>query len=96
MPERINIATIFRKDLFWDVRMEELDLEYDKDLIIPRALFATGAETFEADIEKLENLYPRAVILKELQETEERISNEVCELVARRYEVAPFYRWKIK
>src|ERR1700753_3480329 len=93
MQKRVNIANIFPKHLFWDVKMEDLDIENDKDLIIPRALFATGSDTFEKDIKKLESLYSKDIILNELQHTEERISNEVCELVSKRYHVDTFYRW---
>ncbi|SHM88519.1 hypothetical protein SAMN04488057_104224 [Cyclobacterium lianum] len=40
-----------------------LDFERDKDIIIPRALFATTPETFDTDIATLENLYSRKQIL---------------------------------
>ena len=35
----------------------KLDLSRDKYIIIPRALYATTPDTFEADIQKLEKLY---------------------------------------
>ncbi|MEX2512867.1 MAG: hypothetical protein WD398_08175 [Cyclobacteriaceae bacterium] len=71
-----------------------LDFERDKDIIIPRALFATTPETFDTDIATLENLYSRKQILKHLKTTKERISNEVCRLVAKRYDVNTFLRFK--
>jgi hypothetical protein len=73
--------------------MSSLDIERDKDLIIPRALFATTAETFQSDIVKLESLYPKIQIVREQKATNERISNQVCKLVARRYHVKPFARF---
>jgi len=35
----------------------KLNLSKDKSIIIPRAFFATTPETFETDIQKLEELY---------------------------------------
>ena len=93
MIKQDNISKIFPKHLFWDVDMTRLDLEKDKDLIIPRALFATTTETFQSDILKLEALYPKTQILQELKKTKERISNQVCTLVARRYHVKNFARF---
>jgi hypothetical protein len=93
MVKQNNISKIFPKHLFWDVDMTCLDLEKDKDLIIPRALFATTTETFQSDILKLESLYPKTQILQELKTTKERISNQVCTLVARRYHVKNFARF---
>ena len=52
----INIATIFPKHLFWDMDYSKLNLSKDKSIIIPRAFFATTPETFETDIQKLEEL----------------------------------------
>ena len=64
------------------------------DIIIPRALFATTKESFVEDIEKLENLYTKSQILLHLKSTKERISNEVCSLVANRYNIENFARFK--
>ena len=72
----------------------KLNIYKDKDIIIPRALFATNQETFETDIQKLEELYSKTIILKYLKTTKERISNEVCEMVAKRYNVPTFARFK--
>ena len=65
------------------------------DIIIPRAMYATVPDTFEADIEKLELYYSKEDILYHLQNTKERISNKVCELVAIRYGVEKFVRFKL-
>jgi hypothetical protein len=94
MQKNDSLADLFPRYLFWDVKnMSSLDLDEDKGLIIPRALFATSAETFENDIVKLEAFYPKSTILNILKETKELISNEVCRLVARRYHVKTFYRF---
>lgn len=95
MSKAINIADIFPKHLFWDMDHSKLDMISDKDIIIPRALFATIEETFEADIEKLEQYYSKEDILYHLQNTEEQISNKVCEWVALRYGVEKFTRFKL-
>jgi hypothetical protein len=72
----------------------KLNLSRDKDIIIPRALFATNEETFTTDIIKLEQFYSKNIILKYLKTTKERISNEVCAMVAKRYNVPTFARFK--
>lgn len=94
MNKSINIATIFPKYLFWDMDLNTLSLSRDKDIIIPRALFATTQETFSTDIARLEQFYSKTQILKYLKTTKERISNEVCALVAMRYNVPVFARFK--
>ncbi|TRX30446.1 hypothetical protein FNW52_20095 [Flavobacterium sp. ZT3R18] len=93
MKQKINIANIFPKHLFWDMDYSRLDLKRDKAIIIPRALYATTPDTFEADIQLLENLYSPEDIVKYLKETKENISNKVCLSVAKRYNVAPFQRF---
>jgi len=93
MSSTLNIATIFPKHLFWDMDINKLDLSIDKDIIIPRALFATTKVTFTNDIERLENLYTSNEILEILKSTKERISNTVCELVAKRYHTEKFARF---
>lgn len=72
----------------------KLHLSRDADIIIPRALFATNEETFSTDISILEQYYSKNTILKYLKTTKERISNEVCEMVAKRYNVPTFARFK--
>lgn len=89
-----NIADIFPKHLFWDMDYNKLDLQQDKDIIIPRALFATTEKTFQKDIQKLENLYSQKQILKNLKNTKERISNKVCRMVSTRYHTQEFSRFK--
>lgn len=88
-----NIANIFPKDLFWDVNSSQLDRQEDKDLIIPRALYATTESTFSEDISRLERLYDRTEIVEELKATKERISNKVCMMVAQRYDIKQFSRY---
>jgi hypothetical protein len=88
-----NIAAIFPKELFWDVNVSRLDIKEDKDLIIPRALYATTENTFSEDISRLERLYKRSEIVEELKSTKERISNKVCTMVAQRYHVKHFSRY---
>lgn len=93
MKSADNIANIFPKELFWDVNPSQLDVEMDKDLIIPRALYATTESTFIEDILRLERLYKRTEIVDELKNTKERISNKVCTMVARRYHIKHFSRY---
>lgn len=87
------IDQLFPKHLFWDVDVSSLDIDKDKDLIISRSLIATTTTTFRDDIERLEAIYPKSVIARELRKTKERVSNQVCRLVARRYHVKQFARF---
>ncbi|WP_396170798.1 DUF6922 domain-containing protein [Flavobacterium sp.] len=95
MNKSVNIATIFPKHLFWDMDYSKLNLSKDKAIIIPRALFATTPETFETDIQKLEELYSTKDIVKYLRLTTENISNKVCVSVSKRYNVKPFLRFSL-
>lgn len=93
MKSVTNIADVLSKDVFWDVNPSQLDVQQDKDLIIPRALLATTERTFTEDISRLEQLYNRTEIVRELRTTKERISNKVCMMVAQRYHVKHFSRY---
>ena len=73
----------------------KLNLSKDKSIIIPRALFGTTPETFETDIQKLEELYSTKDIVKYLKLTTENISNKVCISVAKRYNLKPFLRFSL-
>ena len=72
---------------------DKLNAENDKDIIIPRAMYATTAETFDSDIHRLEAIYSRKEILHFLKDTKELISNEVCSMVAKRYNAPAFFRF---
>lgn len=89
------ISSNFPKYLFWDVNVDNLSIERDKDIIIPRALFQSNKLTFDKDIKNLERFYSPNEIVECLKKTKERISNEVCLLVASKYKIAPFYRYKL-
>ena len=93
MKKDIHIQEIFPKYLFWNVDIASLDINHDQDLIIPRALMATTSSTFADDILRLEAIYPKAVIARELKATKEKVSNQVCLLVARRYHIKQFLRF---
>ncbi len=93
MRKKVNISTLFPKHLFWDFNYSQLNIEEDMSVIIPRALYRTTEQSFDEDISKLETLYSKDRILDVLRHTTELISNEVCKLVSRRYEVKIFYRF---
>ena len=95
MKQNVNIAAIFPKYLFWDMDYSKRKPERDKDIIIPRAMDATTADSFEEDIQKLERIYSKKDILNYLKNTKELISNEVCALVSKRYKTALFSRFRI-
>ena len=88
------ISTLFPKHLFWDVDTRKLDVQRDSELIIPRALYMTNEESFPQDIARLEQLYTPTQIIDKLKNTKEKISNNVCKMVAKRYSTSPFSRFK--
>lgn len=91
-----SIATIFPSYLFWDMDLSRLNIERDKDIIIPRALYFTNSRSFNEDISKLETFYNPQQIVQQLQVTKELISNEVCALVSQRYDIASFSRFSTR
>lgn len=95
MKQKVNIAEIFPKHLFWDMDHSKLDLEKDKAIIIPRALYATTLVTFEEDIMLLEELYSSSDIIKYLKLTTETISNKVCKSISKRYNVPEFQQFVV-
>lgn len=94
--KRAKISTVFPKHLFWDVDIDKLDASRDKALIIPRALFMSNENSFNHDIEKLELFYSSSEIINNLKSTKERISNKVCEMVAERYHIPVFQRYRLR
>lgn len=95
MKQVIKITNILPKHLFWDMEYDTLNLNRDKAIIIPRAMYATTPDTFEQDITRLEQLYSPRMIVKYLKNTNENISNKVCLSVAKRYKVPPFSRYSL-
>lgn len=93
MRNKIDISKVFPKYVFWDMDSSKLSLKRDKDIIIPRALYATTKDSFLKDIKLLEKYYSKKEIVEILKNTKENISNQVCELVSNRYHTKPFYRY---
>lgn len=93
MKMQQDISNLFPAYLFWDVDPSRLDVNKDMDLIIPRALYATTAATFDEDISRLECLYSQNQTVDTLKTTKERISDNVCNLVAKHYHIQPFLRF---
>lgn len=93
--QNVHIEKQFPKHFFWDVDPSTLDADKDRDFIIPRALIATTPQSFDTDIARLEVIYSKAVIARELKVTRERVSNKVCLMVARRYHVKKFTRFQV-
>ena len=58
----------------------KLNIDEDKDIIIPRALYATIPETFEKDMQILESLYTREDLVECLKNTKELITKGCDEL----------------
>ncbi|MBP1838769.1 DUF6922 domain-containing protein [Formosa algae] len=94
MKTEVNIANSAPKQVFWDMDVSQLSIKKDKALIIPRLLLATTKETFENDIKRVETTYSTHEIYTILKNTKERISNNVCRMVAERYNKPTFLRYK--
>jgi len=94
LKTKANITNIAPKHLFWDMDRSKLSTKQDKALIIPRMLLATTKESFLKDISNLERTYTPNEIYNVLKNTKERISNNVCRMVAQRYNKPVFLRYK--
>ncbi|RDK87376.1 DUF6922 domain-containing protein [Marinirhabdus gelatinilytica] len=94
MKTKVNIANVAQKKVFWDMDMNKLSAKEDKDVIIPRMLLATNEKTFRKDIASVEKVYTANEIYAVLKNTKERISNQVCRMVAARYNKPTFLRYK--
>jgi hypothetical protein len=94
LKTKVNIANVAQKKVFWDMDMNKLSAKEDKDVIIPRMLLATNEKTFRKDIASVEKVYTANEIYAVLKNTKERISNQVCRMVAARYNKPTFLRYK--
>lgn len=74
--------------------VNKLSVKKDKEIIIPRMLLATNEKTFNEDIASIEKVYTTNEIYSVLKNTKEHISNEVCKMVAARYNKSTFLRYK--
>ncbi|WP_339660023.1 DUF6922 domain-containing protein [Croceibacter atlanticus] len=95
MQQQVDISKVFPKYAFWDMDSSKLSIKRDKDIIIPRALYVTTRDSFSKDIKVLEQFYSKSDIVSILKNTKENISNQVCELVSKRYHTKPFKRYAI-
>jgi len=71
----------------------KLSSQKDKAIIIPRVLMTTNEDTFSKDIELVESVYSANEIYTTLKDTKERISNNICRLVSKRYNKPTFLRY---
>lgn len=71
----------------------KLSPQKDKAIIIPRVLMTTNEDTFSKVIELVESVYNTNEIYTTLKDTKERISNNVCRLVSKRYNKPAFLRY---
>lgn len=93
LAKAINISEIFPKQAFWDMDCSRLSIERDKAIIIPRVLMTTNEASFYKDIALVESFYNTNEIYSILKDTKERISNNVCRLVSKRYNKPSFSRY---
>lgn len=89
----INVSSVFPKYLFWEYDVNSLKFDEDEAIIIPRSLYFSTKNSFNNDIEKLEKFYSKKTITNNLKNTKELISDQVCVLVAQRYNLPTFTRF---
>lgn len=94
MKTKVDIANVAPKKVFWDMDVNKLSVKRDKEVIIPRMLLATNEKTFKKDIASVEKVFTANEIYSILKNTKERISNQVCRMVATRYNKPTFLRYK--
>lgn len=82
------------KHAFWDIDVDSLCREKDKEFIISRVMMTANKDNFDSVIKELESIYTDKEIYLALKHTKERISNNVCRLVCDRYQMPKFLRYK--
>jgi hypothetical protein len=82
-----NLSDLFSRAIFWDVNIEKLSPNKDKDLIIQRVL-SRHMNRLE-NLENLEKLYSKSVIKSFAKNSSEINGNENIEFIASRYGLQP-------
>ncbi|GAB1858226.1 hypothetical protein MHTCC0001_30630 [Flavobacteriaceae bacterium MHTCC 0001] len=83
-----RLSQLFPAVMFWDVNMDKLSLEYDKDFIIQRVLGRFMDNDNYLDI--LESIYALDEIKSFALSSDEIFGNEIIEHLANRYHLNPF------
>ena len=83
-----KLSHLFPAVMFWDVDMDMLSLNRDKDFIIPRVL----GRFMDNDkyLDNLEAIYPIDEIKNFAINSNEIFGNEIIERLAKRYHLNPF------
>jgi len=84
---KYNLSDLYSRAIFWDVKMEDLSINRDKDFIIQRVL-ARNMNKIE-NLENLEKLYSKNIIKSYAKNSSEIFGNENIEFVASRYGLNP-------
>ncbi len=95
MNKKERTLEFLPKHAFWDTDINSLSIEHDKEFIIPRVLMTVDKDNFDLNIQLLERLYDPDEIYTALKRTKERISNDVCRMIAERYNEPFFFRYMI-
>jgi hypothetical protein len=84
---KYNLSDLYSRVIFWDVKMEDLSINRDKDFIIQRVL-SRHMNKIE-NLENLEKLYSKNSIKSYAKNSSEIFGNENIEFVASRYRLNP-------
>lgn len=85
--DKHNLSDLYSRAIFWDVKMEDLSINRDKDFIIQRVL-SRHMNKIE-NLENLEKLYSKNIIKSYAKNSSEIFGNENIEFVANRYGLNP-------
>lgn len=83
-----NVTNILEKIpnyFFWDLDVAKLDIQRDKNVIISRILMFSDYSSYSDNILFLESLYTQDEIKRVIIASTERISDEICSLTSKRY-----------
>ncbi|WP_373283991.1 DUF6922 domain-containing protein [Psychroflexus planctonicus] len=82
-----NILRNIPNYYFWDLDVSKLDIQKDCHVIISRILMFSDYSNYNKNILFLEDLYCKETIQRVLSNTFERIPDDICQLLAKRYHI---------
>ncbi|WP_394799684.1 DUF6922 domain-containing protein [Flavobacterium amniphilum] len=88
MKKTVNILEKIPNYVFWDLDMNKLNIQEDYDVIISRILMFSDLSNITENLLFLENIYTKEIIKKVAISSTERISDEICSVTSKRYNIS--------
>lgn len=85
MKKTVNILEKIPNYVFWDLDVTKLNIQKDSDVVISRILMFSDFSNYSDNILFLESLYTEETIKSVIIASTERISDEICSLISKRY-----------